>query len=279
MDKREHDMHPLKGGSRRSIIMLSVLIAVLVLCIFGAVLPQMYIERIEVTGLREIPEEALLSSTGLVKGEHLFRNIGGGIVQILTFRYGNIENKLRDTYPYIGDIRIQISFPSCVRITVDERKKIGYVNLPDGYAVIDTEGCVVEMSDQDVPAGVPLMQGLPVKSAVLGKKIGLSDTKGLNRCITVLGAVIAADENRSEGSDFLLMPCITEIRSVESGTTFLSICLPSNQKDMLVRLGSLTGISGDMNWLRYAVGQNVFDNVGDGVLDMSGEDNTFRPVA
>lgn len=269
---------PGKGAGRR-IAFFAVLIGVLIAAILITVLPQFYIKQIDISGCKEISQEELLKSSGLTAGEHLFQNLGGGIIQLFTLRYGNIENELKRNYPYINDIKIQIVFPSKVLISVDEREKIGFVEVPDGYAVIDTDGYVVELSDGAAPAGVPLMEGLPVRSCALGKKIDMTEGKGLNTCITVLSAVLAADENKTSASEFSLMKCVQSVRSVQSGTTFLTLVLPSSQKALLVRMGSLKSVAADMSWLRYAAEQSKFDSVGDGVLDMSGEEYTFRPAS
>jgi len=268
---------PIRRVGRR-IVLFSVLFAFFLAAILIATLPQFYIKQIDVTGCDEISKEELLSNSGLAVGEHLFRNLGGGIIQLFTLRYGNIEKELRNDYPYISDIKIQIIFPSKVLLTVSERQKIGYAELPDGYAVIDTEGVVVELSEGGVPAGVPLMEGLPVRSSALGENIDMTEGKGLNTCITILNAILAADENKSKNSDFSLMKCVRSVRSLQGSTTFLTLILPSTQKELLVRIGSLKNITADMSWLRYAAEQNKFDSVGDGVLDMSGEEYTFRPV-
>jgi len=262
----------------RSIVFLSVLSVILLFAILAVTLPQFYIKQIDIVGCNRITKEELLTSSGLTGGQHLFRNLGGGIIQLFTFRYGNIENELRSDYPYINDIKIQIVFPSKVLITIDERQKIGYVKLPDGYAVIDTAGIVVELCEGDAPAGVPLMEGLPVRSSALGETIDMTEGKGLNTCISVLNAILAADENKSKNSEFSLMKCVRSVRSIQGGATFLTLVLPSAQKELLIRIGSLKNISEDMIWLRYAAEQNKFDSVGDGVLDMTGEEYTFRPV-
>lgn len=277
-DKRSNMRKPPDSGGGRRITFFVVLIAALIIAILIAVLPQFYIEKIEIVGCDEISKDDLLKSSGITTGEHLFRNLGGGIIQLFTLRYGNIEKELSQDYPYISNIKIQVIFPSKVLFTVDERKKIGYAELPDGYAVIDSEGYVVELSDGAAPTGVPLMEGLPVRSSALGEKIDMTEGKGLNICITVLSAILAADENKNKTSDFSLIKCVQSIRSVQSGTTFLTLVLPTDQKELLIRIGSLKNITEDMSWLRYAAEQNKFDSVGDGVLDMSGEEFTFRPA-
>jgi len=272
------DNKPQAKKSGRRAVFLSLLLAVMLLVLLVAALPQFYIRQIDVTGCSELSKEDLLAGSGLAVGDHLFKNLGGGIVQLFTLRYGNIEKELCKDYPYISDIKIQIHFPSKVLFVVKERQKIAYADLPDGYAVIDTDGYVVELSDGKAPPGVPLMEGLPVRSSALGEKIDMTEGKGLNTCITVLNAVLAADENKSKSSVFSLMKCVRSVRSVQGGTTFLTIILPTAEKELLIRIGSLKNISEDMSWLRYAAEQNKFDSVGDGVLDMSGEEYTFRPV-
>ena len=268
---------PVRRG-RRSIVFFSVLSAILLSAILIVTLPQFYVKQIDIIGCSKITKEELLTSSGLAVGQHLFRSLGGGIIQLFTFRYGNIEKELSNDYPYIDDIKIQIIFPSKVLITVGERQKIGYVKLPDGYAVIDTAGIVVELCEGDAPPGVPLMEGLPVRSSALGEKIDMTEGKGLNTCITVLNAILVADENKSKNSGFSLVKCVRSVRSLQGGATFLTLVLPSEQKELLIRIGSLKDISEDMSWLRYAAEQNKFDSVEDGVLDMSGEEYTFRPV-
>ena len=268
---------PDKGGGRR-IAFFAALTVILLMVILTVTLPQFRIEQIEIVGCSEISKEALLKSSGLTVGEHLLKNLGGGIIQLFTLRYGNIEKELSDDYPYISDINIRIVFPSKVLFTVAERKKIGYVELPDGYAVIDTEGYVVELFDGDAPTGVPLMEGLPVRASALGQMIDMTEGKGLNTCISILSAILAADENKSKDSEFSLMKCVQSVRCIQNGTTFVTLTLPANQKELLVRIGSLKNIAEDMSWLRYAAEQNKFESVGDGVLDMSGEEYTFRPV-
>ncbi len=276
MEGTESQAPDKRGG--RHITAFMVLLVVLLLTLLVIVLPQFYIEKIDIVGCSEISGEALLASSGIVSGEHLLRNLGGGFIQLFTLRYGNIEKELSQNYPYISDIKIQIIFPSRVLITVDERQKIGYVEIPDGYAVIDTDGYVVELSGDDIPDGVPLMQGLPVRTAVLGEKMNMTEGKGLNTCISVLNAVLTADENKSSESDLSLMKYVKSVRSVQSGTTFLTILLPDTQRELLIRIGSIKNITDDMNWLRYAASQNKFESVGEGVLDMSGEEYTFRPM-
>ncbi len=281
----ENDTKGTVPGKRRpktfpkyTTIALSGVVILLLCAILLTALPQMYIQTIRVNGCDVLSQEEILRDSKISKGMHLFRNISGGIVELFSFRYGNIEYGLKKKYPYISDIRIQVEFPSTVNIDVVERKRIAYISLPDSYAVIDLNGYVVELCEGEIPSTVPQMNGLPVRSAVLGEKIDLAGNKELNACLTVFGAVLAADDNKDAISEYSLMRSIRSVRSVGSEAVFLLIHLPTTDKELLVRIGSLKDIRDDMTWLRFAVEQGAFDNAGEGFLDMSGEENTFSPT-
>jgi hypothetical protein len=281
----ENETHGMVDGKRSPktipsyiTIALSCVSVILLCAIILTALPQMYVETIEINGCDVISQEEILNDSKISKGMHLFRNISGGIVELFSFRYGNIEYGLRKKYPYISDIKIQVELPSTVKIDIVERKRIAYINLPDSYAVIDLDGYVVELVEGEVPSMVPQLNGLPVRSAVLGEKIDLVSNRDLNACLTVLGAVIAADDNKDSSSEYSLMRSIRAVRSIGNEAVFLLLYLPSTQKELLVRIGSLKDIREDMSWLRFAVEQGAFDNAGEGFLDMSGEENTFSPA-
>lgn len=267
------------GKRKKRILLLLILLAILIAGILVVTLPQMYITRIETDGCQSISPDDLIRDSGLVTGEHLFRNLGGGIIPFFSLRYGNIEYSLLKEYPYADNITVQAVFPSTVRIHVVERKKIGYIAVPDGYAVLDTDGYCVELVSGDPPGNVPIIEGLPVESAALGHKAVLSESRELNSCITVLGAIVAADENNSEADSYSLMPNVLSIRSIKGSSIFLTIRLEGvSSKTLLIKLGSLKDISDAMTWLRYAASKNSFDSLGDGYLDMSGEEYTFCPT-
>lgn len=202
------------------------------------------------------------------------------MISLFTFRYGSVEEEIMRKYPYVQSIKIQLNFPSKIKITVKERLKIGYLEVPDGFAVIDQEGYVVEMSGSTVPAGVPLMEGLPVRSAMLGEKLDLSDEQGFSSSLTIFGAILAADTNISDDTGFRLMPCVKSIRYVGKNTTYLMIKLPELNGNLTVKIGTLKEISDDMTWLRYAIATNAFESeeagISGSVLDMTGDQYIMR---
>jgi len=277
-----HKETPTRGfrAGKKSIIILVILLVVLVVSTLVLLLPAFYIKEVKMEGFSVISPDELLASSGIKIGDHLFSNLGGSIVSLFTFRYGNIEEELAIKYPYVQSIKIQAQFPSVIKVTVKERLKIGYLEVPDGFAVIDKEGYVVEMSGNSVPTGVPLMEGLPVRSAMLGEKLDLSDDQGFSSSLTIFGAILAADTNITDDTGFRLMPCIKSIRYVGNNTTYMMLQLPESNRNLSVKIGSLKEISDDMTWLRYAIATNTFNseeiNMSDSVLDMTGDQYIMR---
>lgn len=274
IQKKSSKRNPGRRAGKFVFVSLFLLILVIVLLVI--VLPGFYIQKITITGNSLLPTDQLLETSGIRIGDHIMANLGGSLISLFSLHYGNIEKDMADKYPYIDTINIRVSFPSEVLVSIQERKKIAYLQVPDGYAVVDYDGYVVEISAQTAPAGVPLIEGLPVTSAALGDKLKMSSEVGFDHCITVFGAILGADANKIDGTDFSLMSCVKNIRYVGNYTTFLTITLPNTSREVLIRIGSLKEISDDMMWLRYAVSSGVLDSTATGVFDMSGEDYTMR---
>jgi hypothetical protein len=271
-DAQAKSAPPKKG----TIVVLIVLLVVLLISVLVLFLPTFRIREITVEGNRVISTEDIMAVSRLSAGDHILSHVGGGIVQLFTLRYGSVEDRLDEMYPYIRSVKVRVEFPSKVRITVVERQKIGYLDVPDGYAAIDTEGYVVEISSSTPPAGVPMIEGIPVKTAVLNQPMTLFENRGLDRCLVIFGAILDADAAGSDGSGFSLMSCVGSVRYVGEDINYLVVHPKNSTLSMLVKIGSLKDIYADMTWLRHAFANNLIDFSDTGVLDMTGAEYTMR---
>lgn len=262
--------------SIRGVVILSFLLAILLVAVLLFILPAFRVEKVIVSGNHVVQTEEILTICEVTKGEHLFSRIGGGALRLIALRYGSVEDKIIENFPYVKAVRVSVEIPSVVRITIEERNKIGYIDVPDGYAVIDTEGYVVELTGSKPQGNVPLIQGVPVITAVLGRPISLSDDRGFNRCLVIFGAALDADAANPDGSDYELMSCIRSVRYVGDNINFLVVQPRDSARTILVKIGSMKEIYEDMVWLRHALAKNLIDYSEYGVLDMSGAENTFR---
>lgn len=263
---------PIKGWLALIMLLLVLICAMLVL--FHR---NFHVQEIHVTGNERFSTEQILDLAGIRKGDHLFKNFGGSLSDLIHLRYGKISRKIVNSDPYIADAKVYPHYPGEVYIEVTERRKVAYVAIPDGYAIIAEDSVVLEIVTGDVPQGIPEIRGLPIRSAQVGKKLDLTSSDGYDICITILGAILGADENaRQDGDEFNFLSHVICVRYCENMTTFLDLDVPGSDHGISVKLGSLQTISDDMTWLRYAIVSGYFADKPGTVLDMTGNKYILR---
>lgn len=266
------EMIPLSG---KSILVIALALAVVIMVVLVMFLPAFRVRNTHVEGNVVISDQEILKAAGLEYNAHLMSGVSGNIIDILRLDYGKTEQRIKKDNPYIEDIRITIKLPSTVNITVKERSKVCYIRTPDGYAALDTDGIVLELSSSDSGKKVqPVICGLNVKYAELGKPVKIDNVKDYKKAIIVLGAILAAD-NASVGGDYSMFENTSEVRILPSGYIFLTIYSPSGNL-IQIKLNGTDSIGDDMAWLLYAFNADAFDKVTvDGALDMTGDEYIF----
>ena len=239
-------------------------------------LPAFRVRNAHIEGNVVLTDEEILREVGLEYDAHLMSGISGNIIDIIRLDYGKTEERIKKENPYIEDIRITIQLPSTVYIKIKERSKVCYIRTPDGYAALDKDGIVLELCSFDSGDAVnPIICGLNVTSAELGKPVRIENMNDYKKAIIVLGAILAADY-ASVGGDYSMFENTSEVRILPSGYIFLTIYSPSGHL-VQIKLNSLETISDDMAWLLYAFSGDGFDKITvDGALDMTGDDNIFH---
>ena len=278
--KAKKPKKPKKKPSRRlskkgiTIICLFVLILGLVALIWF--LPAFRVRNVHVEGNVSQTDQDILRQLKLEYNSHLMGGVSGNILDVIRLDYGKTEERIKRENPYIEDIRVSVKLPSTVDVTVKERSKICYVRTPDGYAALDKDGIVLELSSNDTGKRVrPVICGLNVKYAELGKPVTIGNSNDYKKAIIVLGAILAAD-NASIGDNYSMFENTLEVRMLPSGYSFLTVYSPSG-KLIQIKLNSLEKISDKMAWLLYAFNSEALDkNKTKGFLDMTGDDPTLR---
>ena len=257
-----------------TIICLFVLILGLVALIWF--LPAFRVRNVHVEGNVSQTDQDILRQLKLEYNSHLMGGVSGNILDVIRLDYGKTEERIKRENPYIEDIRVSVKLPSTVDVTVKERSKICYVRTPDGYAALDKDGIVLELSSNDTGKRVrPVICGLNVKYAELGKPVTIGNSNDYKKAIIVLGAILAAD-NASIGDSYSMFENTLEVRMLPSGYIFLTVYSPSG-KLIQIKLNSLEKISDKMAWLLYAFNSEALDkNKTKGFLDMTGDDPTLR---
>ena len=266
------EMIPLSG---KSVFAIFLALAVVVMVILVMFLPAFRVRNVTVDGSVALTDQEILAAAGLEYDAHLMSGISGNIFDILKLDYGKTEDRIMRENPYIEDIRITIKLPSTVEIKVKERSKICYIRTPDGYAALDKDGIVLELSSFNSGKDVrPVICGLEVKYCELGKPVVISNMNDYKKSIIVLGAILAAD-NASVGGDYQMFENTSEVRILPSGYIFLTIYSPSGHL-IQIKLNGTESIGDKMAWLLYVFNGDGFDKITvDGALDMTGDEYIF----
>ena len=267
------DIIPLNA---KSIVIICLALALVIMVVLVMFLPAFRVRNAHVEGNIVLSDQEVLKEVGLEYDAHLMSGVSGNIFDIIRLNYGKTEERIKKENPYVEDIRISIKLPSTVDIQIKERSKVCYVRTPDGYAALDKDGIVLELSSFDSKRTVqPVICGLNITSAELGKHVKISNMNDYKKAIIVLGAILAAD-NASVGGDYCMFENTSEVRILPSGYIFLTIYSPSGNL-IQIKLNGTDSISDDMAWLLYAFNADAFDKVTvDGALDMTGDEYTFR---
>ena len=266
------EMIPLSG---KSILAICLAFAVVLMVVLVMFLPAFRVRNTSVEGNVVLTDQEILKAVGLEYDAHLMSGVSGNIIDILRLDYGKTEQRIKEQNPYVEDIRITIKLPSTVDIKVRERSKVCYIRTPDGYAALDRDGIVLELSSFDSGRTVrPVICGLNVKYAEMGKPVKIENMNDYKKSIIVLGAILAAD-NASVGGNYSMFENTSEVRILPSGYIFLTIYSPSGNL-IQIKLNGTESIGDKMAWLLYVFNGEAFDKITvDGALDMTGEEYIF----
>ena len=106
------------------------------------------VEKITIIGNTIYDESELIKTSGIGKGDNLFK---------IDTEYA--ENKLYSVYNYIEAAEVKRSFPNGVKIIITEVIPFAAVEEADGYTLISTGGKVLERSLDEVPYGKITVRG------------------------------------------------------------------------------------------------------------------------
>lgn len=273
LSKREY--LPNFPMSFRGVLTVLLCVCVVFLILSVIFMPIFRVRRVEVKGNIVLSKDMLMEEANIKYDSHLWSGISGNIIDIIKMDYGKVEKRMLEQDPHIKNIRITSKIPSTIYIEVEERNKIAYIKMPDGYAAIDEEGTVIELEiTQNDGMSHAVISGLEVSGAVLSEKIEIKNENDYKKAIIVLGAILTSDIN-GEKSEYDMFSNVRELRMIPGGEIFLTIILPTGN-EFQVKLKSIENINEKMLWLRYAISKGSFDDLPNGTFDMTGDEYIYR---
>ncbi len=139
---------------------VTVIFLIIFICALAFVLYKLFqIREITVTGNENFTDEYVISLSGLEYDSSVFTIDEDAVLQVLCGQ------------AYIKPVAVNIRYPDCVDIVIEERKKAAYVEKQTALLLIDYEGYLLEVIDNTEACNLPLIEGLHVDEFSVGKRL------------------------------------------------------------------------------------------------------------
>ena len=164
--KRKKINKIIKWTSIAAIIIIGV--------IFTFTSPLFNIKEIKVENNQILSAEKIVSLSGLKKDQNIFR-----------FLKADVETHLKED-PYVESVEISRELPSTVKLKVKERNRDFCIKFLNGYAFINNQGYILEITEDT--AGVKVLEGIetPEENIQPGNRLDKKDLKKLEIAIQII---------------------------------------------------------------------------------------------
>lgn len=165
---------------RRRIFLLSILAIILLLCIC-LFTPLFGISEITVTGNTYLSSEDIINTSGIEKGENVFR-----------FSKRKAEKALSSMI-YVEGVEVKRKFLARVLIEIDEAKKDIIVDTPKEFIVSTISGRVLEKTVDVTELTAPIVYGIEVSEAEPSGQIVAKEPEKLAGAMERIGCFYETD--------------------------------------------------------------------------------------
>lgn len=142
--------------------------------VFALVSPIFNINDIQVINNNQISTETIVSLSQLQVGQNIFE-----------FNKSKVEKEIK-TNSYVESVNLKRKIPNKIEITIEERKKNYNVEFLNGYAYINNQGYILEISEQKLD--LPTIQGISTEAEqiVEGDRLNTEDLEKLESVIQIM---------------------------------------------------------------------------------------------
>lgn len=174
MTKKQAKIERKKKKFKKIIKLITLFLLIIGGFVFALVSPIFNIKEIQVSNNNQIATETIISLSQLQLGQNLFR-----------FNKNKIEKEIK-TNPYIESVTIKRKIPSKIEISVKERNRNYNVEFLNGYAYINNQGYILEISDQKLD--LPTIQGISTdaEQIVEGNRLNTEDLEKIETVIQIM---------------------------------------------------------------------------------------------
>lgn len=174
MTKKQAKIERKKKKLKKIIKLITLFLLIIGGFVFALVSPIFNIKEIQVSNNNQIATETIISLSQLQLGQNLFR-----------FNKNKIEKEIK-TNPYIESVTIKRKIPSKIEISVKERNRNYNIEFLNGYAYINNQGYILEISDQKLD--LPTIQGISTdaEQIVEGNRLNTEDLEKIETVIQIM---------------------------------------------------------------------------------------------
>ena len=235
----------------RVIKWLTLLLIIIGGIIFALLSPIFNVKTISVVGNEKISTDEIISLSGLQLEENIFK-----------CRKDIITNGIKEN-AYIDTVKVIRKLPDTIEIAVEERKASFVIQFANVYAVINNQGYVLEISNNN-SAGLTEITGIKTAEENLRVASRLNEID-LRKLGDVLRIMEAANSND-------LTSLITKINIADEDNYVLT--LQKNKKT--VYLGDASNLGTKMSWI-LMFNEKEANKEGEIILNMNLNDEKNKP--
>lgn len=220
LSRKQQKLQRKRRRIKRIMKLLVFLLLIMGAAIFATTSPIFNIKNIEVIDNNQITSDTIISLSGLAVDQNIFK-----------FSKRNIEKSIKEN-AYIENVMIKRKLPNKVQIFVEEREKKFSLQFLNGYAYINSQGYILEISEDKLD--LPVIQGATTaeENIVAGNRLCTEDLKRLEMAIKIM------DSAKENNLDF-------KVTSIDiSNTNEYSIYMEEEQKT--VHLGDASNLTNRM---------------------------------
>lgn len=174
MSKKQRQILKKKKRIKLMLKFTALLIIIIAGIIFALVSPIFNIKEINVGNNNQINTETIISLSQLNLGQNIFK-----------FNKNKVNKNIK-TNAYIESVEIKRKLPNKVQIQIEERKQEYNVEFLNGYAYINNQGYILQISEEK--QALPTIQGIstPDEQIVEGNRLNSEDLEKLEVIIQIM---------------------------------------------------------------------------------------------
>ena len=234
---------------KKSMKWISLFLVIIGGGIFTLVSPIFNIKEIQVSNNNQIATETIVSISQLQLGQNLFR-----------FNKNQVEKKIK-TNPYVETVNVKRKIPNKIEIQIKERDKNYNVEFLNGYAYINNQGYILEISEQKLD--LPVIIGISTKQeqVVEGNRLDEEDLGKLEVVIQIMNICKDYDLNKKVSS--------IDITNKNDYVIYME------EEKKTIHLGDESNLSNKMLYVQAIIKENEGK---EGYIYLNGDiNNNFKP--